>query len=174
MFFLKILSKFVKVLRSNASPNQIAWGFALGAILGLTPFWSLHNLFLIILIILLKINISAALLGLVLFGFIALLLDPLFHFLGFYVLVQIPFMESIWTTLYNLPIAPFSRFNNTVVMGSLLCSLILLVPNYFLFKIFVIRYRESWAEKIQKWKIVQVLKGSKLVRFYLKVKNIGG
>ena len=37
MFALKLLSKFIKVLRSAASPNQIAWGFALGAILGLTP-----------------------------------------------------------------------------------------------------------------------------------------
>ena len=51
MFILKILGKFIKVLRSAASPRQIAWGFALGCILGLTPFWSLHNLLLVVLIL---------------------------------------------------------------------------------------------------------------------------
>ena len=173
MFLIKLLSKFVKVLRSAESPNQIAWGFALGVILGLTPLWSLHNLVVIALIICLRVNISAAMLAFVIFSFFSWLLDPLFHAVGFGVLVQIPFLQPVWTVLYNLSVAPFTRFNNTVVMGSLLCSLVLMIPNYFLFKAFVIRYRESWSVTIQKWKIVQILKGSKIVRFYLKIKDMG-
>jgi uncharacterized protein (TIGR03546 family) len=173
MFFLKVISKLLKALRSADSPRQIAWGFALGAIPGLTPFWSLHNLIIVALIIILKVNISAALLAWMLFSFFAWLLDPLFHALGFAVLVKISFLESIWTSLYNAPVAPFTRFNNTVLMGSLVCSLILLVPNYWLFKGFVLRYRESWDQKIQKWRIVQILKGSKIVRLYVKLKDMG-
>lgn len=174
MFFIKLLSKFIKVLNSNASPNQVAWGFALGAILGFTPFMSLHNLIVIILLIILNVNIASAMLSFAIFSFFAWLLDPLFHAIGFYVLVEIPFFQSLWTALYNAPIAPFTRFNNTVVMGSLLVSLVLLIPNYLWFKWFVKRYRDSWNEKIKQWKITKILLGNKIVQFYLKIKDFGG
>jgi uncharacterized protein (TIGR03546 family) len=125
-------------------------------------------------IIILSVNLSAALLAWLMFSFIAWLLDPVFHTVGYFVLVKLSFLESFWTSLYNASIAPLMRFNNTVVMGSLVCALILLVPNYLWFKWFVIRYRDSWNQKIQKWKIVRVLQGSKVVRFYLKLKAMGG
>ena len=173
MFALKLLSKFIKVLRSAASPNQIAWGFALGTILGFTPLWSLHNLVVLVLLIVLNVNITSAMLTFALFSFFAWLLDPLFHTIGYFVLVEITALTPMWTSLYNAPIAPFTRFNNTIVIGSLLFSLVLLVPNYLLFKWFVVRYRDSWNEKINKWKITKVLQGSKLVKFYLKIRNLG-
>ena len=173
MFILKLLGKFIKVLQSAASPKQIAWGFALGAIIGLTPIKALHNIIILILLIVLNINITSAILSLMIYSLIAWLLDPLFHTLGYFVLTDIAFLKPIWTSLYNAPIAPFTLFNNTVVMGGLIFSLILLIPNYLFFKWFVVRYRESWVEKIKKWKITKALLGSKLFQFYLKIKNIG-
>jgi len=173
MFALKLLSKFIKVLHSAASPNQIAWGFALGTILGFTPLRSLHNVIDIILLIILNVNITSAMFSFALFSFFAWLLDPLFHTIGFYVLVDIPALKPLWTSLYNAPIAPFTGFNNTIVMGSFLFSLVLLVPNYLWFKWFVFRYRDSWNEKIKKWKITKILLGNKLVQFYFKIKNFG-
>lgn len=173
MIILKILGKFIKVLRSAASPRQIAWGFALGAIIGLTPLRAAHNLLVILLILILNVNISAALLAFILYTLIAWIFDPLFHSLGYFVLVKIPALQSLWTSLYNAPLAPFTRFNNTVVMGSLLCSLLLLVPNYLLFKWFVRRYRESWNEKITQLKISKAVMGSKAVKLYLRIRNLG-
>jgi uncharacterized protein (TIGR03546 family) len=173
MIFLKILGKFIKVLRSNASPNQIAWGFALGIFLGFTPLLTLHNLVIIFLIFILNVNVSAALFALVLCSFLALFLDPLFHTIGFGILVQIGFLESFWTILYNAPIAPLTRFNNTVVIGSFIFSLVMCLPSYLLFKGFVHRYRTSWNAKIQKWKIVKIIKGSKAIKLYFKVRNMG-
>lgn len=173
MIFLKILGRFIKVLRSNASPNQIAWGFALGTFLGFTPFLSLHNLIVVLLIFVLNVNVSAALFAFVLCSFLAFFLDPLFHTIGFGMLVQAEFLKSFWTALYNAPAAPFTRFNNTVVIGSFVFALVLCLPSYFLFKGFVQRYRTSWNDKIQKWKIVKVLKGSKVIKLYFKVRNMG-
>lgn len=173
MFFLKLLSKFIKVLRSAASPNQIAWGFALGAVLGLTPFLSMHNLVIVVILIIFNVNISAALLAFALFSFFAWLLDPLFHSVGFAVLVQVSFLKPLWISLYNSPIAPFTRFNNTIVIGSLLCSLALLCPNYLFLKWFVVNYRSSWNKTVQKWKITQILKGNKIVKFYFKIRKLG-
>ena len=174
MIILKLLSKFIKVLRSAASPNQIAWGFALGAIMGLTPLWSLHNLIILILIIILKINFTSAIFSLLLFSLFAYLLDPLFHNFGYQALAGISALEPTWTSMYNAPIAPFTKFNNTVVMGSFLFSLLFMLPNYFLFKVFVVRYRESWNDKIKKWKISKALMGNKVVQLYFKIRDFGG
>ena len=71
MFVLEFIAKLIKILRSEISPNQISWGFALGMILGLTPFWSLHNLIVVILIIILKVNLATAIFSFGIFSAIA-------------------------------------------------------------------------------------------------------
>jgi uncharacterized protein (TIGR03546 family) len=174
MIFLKLLSKFIGVLRSGARPKEIAWGFALGAVLGLTPFRGAHTLIVILLICILRVNVSAAVFSWLVFSLFAYLLDPVFHSLGFFVLTGIPALIPLWTSLYNAPIAPLTRFNNTVLMGSLIVSLLLLVPNFLLFKWFVERYRESWNQKIRKMKAVQALNASSLVQWYFKIRELGG
>ncbi|MEJ2629594.1 MAG: TIGR03546 family protein [bacterium] len=143
----------------------------MGTILGLTPFFTLQNVVLIIFIILVKVNLSAVIFSLVLYSLIGYVLDPVFHALGFFVLVNIDFLQPVWMWLYNLPLAPFTRFNNTVVMGSLVVSVILLGPHYLLFKKLVVKYRTSWNVIIQKWKITKILQGNKLVRFYFKLRD---
>lgn len=75
MFFIKILKKIIKALGSDSSPNQLAFGFALGMILGLTPFWNIHNLLLIFIIAIISVNIGTVFLGFAIFGIIAPLLD---------------------------------------------------------------------------------------------------
>jgi uncharacterized protein (TIGR03546 family) len=174
MILLKILGKLIKVLQSGGSPRQIAWGFALGTFLGFTPLLSLHNLGIVFLICIFNVNISASLLGWLLCGILAFFLDPLFHAVGFGVLVQIGFLQPLWTDLYNAPIAPLTRFNNTVVMGSFVFSLVMFLPGYFLFKGFVHQYRTSWEKKVQKWKLIQIFNRSTFVQWYFKVKNMGG
>jgi uncharacterized protein (TIGR03546 family) len=174
MIFLKLFSKFIAVLRSAASPLQIAWGFALGTVLGFTPSAGLHTVVVFILLCILRVNVSAAMFSWLLYSLFAWILDPAFHALGFFVLAEIPAFTPLWTALYNAPIAPLSRFNNTVLMGSLLVSLVLLVPHVFLFKAFVVRYRESWNAKIQKYRVVKALKASSLVQTYFKIRGLEG
>jgi len=173
MFGLELLAKIIKILRSGATPPQIAGGFILGMIWGLTPLWNLHNLLVLIIIILFTVNISAALFSFLIFSLFAYIFDPLFHSLGYFVLVDIPALKGLWTALYNVPIIALSNFNNTVLMGSLLTSLVLLLPVYFLIKTGVIAYRENIDAKIQKWKIIKALKGSKIYTWYEKIKSLG-
>ena len=174
MIFLKLLSKFIGVLRSGVKPNEIAWGFALGTVLGFTPFRGAHTLVVILLLCILRVNVSAAMFSWLVFSIFAFLLDPLFHSLGFFVLTGIPALVPFWTLLYNAPVAPLTRFNNTVFMGSLLVSIVLLVPNFLFFKWFVESYRESWNAKIKKWKVVKALNASSAVQWYFKVRELGG
>ncbi|MCK4746819.1 MAG: TIGR03546 family protein [Bacteroidales bacterium] len=167
------MSKFVKALHSEDSPKQVAWGFALGAIPGLTPLWGLHNLLVLILVLIIRVNAASALFSFAVFSLLAVMLSPVFHITGFAVLTKIPFLTGLWTALYNAPLAPFTRFNETLAMGGFLVALILLIPNYFLFRFLVEQYRKKWKAEFERWKIIRVIKSSKIVQFYLKLKTLG-
>lgn len=173
MFVIEFLAKLLKILRSAASPNQIAWGFTMGMIIGLTPFWSLHNILLILLIIILKVNLAMAIFSFAIFSGVAYLFDPLFHNFGYFLLVDLKSLKPIWTSLYNFPLVALSRYNNTVVMGSFIVALISIVPIFFLSKRFVFYYREKLDPKFQKLKIVKMIKGSTVYSYYEKIKGIG-
>lgn len=145
-------------------------GFALGTIIGLTPSRALHNLIVFILILIGNVSIPAAFFAIFLFSCFAHFLDPLFHGLGYFLLVEIEFLQPVWTYLYNIPIAPLTRFYNTVVLGSLVVSLAIFFPVYWGFKQIVILYREKMAEKVSRFKIMQIIKANKLFQMYQRVK----
>ena len=174
MFIVQYFSKLLKILRSGASPPQIAGGLILGMMMGLSPsFISLTNLFLVLLLIILNVNISMAIFSYAIFSGIAYLIDPWFHTLGYNLLVNVDGLRGLWTNLYNTPLVPFTRFNNTVVMGSLVISIGLLLPVYFLSKKLVISYREKLEPKVQKMKWVKLLKSNQIYQWYEKIRNLG-
>lgn len=174
MLWLKMISRFIKAFRSGESPGKIAAGFSVGLLIGLMPFWTLQGVVLFILLILLNINLAAGTLAIFLASLFAYLLDSVFHNLGFYVLTGIPSLQGLWESLYNTPIGPLSRFNNTVVMGSFLGGLILFLPVFFGMKKLVVLYREKFEAPVKKWKVVQAISSSKIVQWYQKVRDIGG
>ncbi len=174
MFILQFFAKLVKILRSAAEPGEIAGGFVLGMIIGLTPLWSLHNLLVVLIIIILNVNISMAIFSFALFSGFAYILDPLFHDFGYFLLVDLESLRGMYRSLYSIPIVALSNFNNTVVMGSLVSSLILIAPMHIAVKKGVIAYRERIEARVQKMKIVQVLKGSRLYGWYEKLSQWRG
>ncbi|MBN1465996.1 TIGR03546 family protein [candidate division KSB1 bacterium] len=177
MVALKILAKLFKALRSNESPNQLAWGFVLGMIVGLTPLWNLHNLLVIILIIILKVNAAMAFAAFILFDIIVFaflpVLDPLLHSVGYWLLVDAEWLRPLWLFFSRTPVLAWSNFNNTVVLGSLVVALILVIPVFFFTKWWVVQYRDKIDARVQKWKIVQILKSTKLVQLYNKIIQLG-
>lgn len=172
MFWLTFLSKLIKVLRSGESPPLIAAGFTMGFFVGLTPFWTLQNVVVLAVAILTKINLAAVFFSIFVFSFVAYLFDPIFHDLGYVVLVKLQALKGLWISVYNWPLAPYTRFNNTVVMGSLVIALIMAVPTYFVIKYGIIVYRLKWGERIEKSKVVKYVKGSALYNLYVKVRDL--
>jgi uncharacterized protein (TIGR03546 family) len=174
MFWLKLIKDFIGVLREGQTPAQVAGGFALGSILGLSPMLTLQGVLVWFVILVLDVNLSAALLALTVFSLFAFLLDPVFHWVGYQILTNIDALTGFWTMLYNAPIAPLSRFNNTVVMGSFISALVLFLPVYIGMKKFVVAYRASIGAKIEKWKVYQYIKRSTLVQWYEKLRDLRG
>lgn len=173
MIWLKVISKLIKAFRSGESPGKIAAGFGIGFLIGLMPFWTLQGIVLFIFLVLLDINLAAGTLAIVLASLFAYLLDPLFHAIGFW-LLNLSSLHGLWESLYNLPIAPLSKFYNTVVLGSFIFGIIFFFPVYWGMKKLVIAYRSGLEERIKKWKIVQMITGSKLYQLYEKIRDLGG
>ncbi|MEE8061707.1 MAG: hypothetical protein V3T16_07740, partial [Gemmatimonadales bacterium] len=93
------------------------------------------------------------------------LLDPVFGRLGAW-LLGTPSLERLWITLYNVPVLPFSNFNNTIVLGSVVGWLILSVPIYFAARFGVARYRATIGAKVRNSKWYKTIATSRLIGVY--------
>jgi uncharacterized protein (TIGR03546 family) len=166
-FLLKQLFGFFKLLHSENGDTQIAWGLALGFILGMTPALSLQSLLVFLMLFFFRIQIGAAFIAAFFFKFVAFLLDPLFHVIGHKVL-HLPALQDVYTQLYNMPIIPFTRFNNTIVMGAAVLSILLTPVIFILSKKMVAKYRESVVQRFQNSKLFKVWTKTSLYQWYYK------
>ena len=170
---LKQLFQFIKLLNSDTGTNQIAAGIAAGFILGMTPSLSLQSLLVFLLIFIFRIQVGAALVSAFFFAFAAYLLDPLFHSIGSHILATTS-LQTVFTSLYNMPIIPFTRFNNTIVMGSGVVAFALSPLIFILFRIMVIKYRTSVVEKFKQTKFWKAIKATTLYKWYFKYDQLYG
>jgi len=162
---LTMLAKLLKALNSESAPGQVALAFALAVIAGLTPLFSLHNLLVLLLAFIIRVNLSAFFLGVAFFSGVAYLTDPWAIRLGESVLQQ-PALIGLWTEWYQSDFWRLTAFNNTLVMGSLLLSLLAFVPVLVVSRLLIVMYRDKLLAWIEKLKVVQVLKASKFVNVY--------
>lgn len=165
MLIAKMIIKLINILNKDASPREIAGGMALGFIAGMTPLLSLHNLVVLFLLVVLRVNITAGIFAVGVFSGVAYLFDPLSNKIG-YLLLTLPGLKGVWTALYNLPVINWSRFNNTLTLGSLVLSLALFYPVLLALRWAVVKYREKVMATIQKSRIVAIWKGSTLYGIY--------
>jgi len=161
-FLLKQIFQLFKMLNSETGTNQIASGLALGFALGMSPFLSLQGLLIILLVVIFRVQFGAATLSAFFFAFIAYLLDPVFHLVGDKILYA-ESLQGLWTDLYNMPLVPLTRFNNTVVMGSGVVGLILFIPLFFLFRKLIAAYRQTF---VARFKNTKLWKSFQLTSFY--------
>ena len=157
---LQFIFKIFKILNSDASVNQIASGLCMGMMLGLTPLFNVHNLIIIFIVCIVRVNITSVLLAWAIFTLFAYLLDPTFHFLGETMLLS-DALSSLWTPLYSSDIWRLLKYNNTLIMGSVVFSLAAWLPMFFIFKKLISQYREKLIVWFEKTRFVKGFKASK-------------
>ena len=170
---IRIIAKILKILNSETEPTQISLALCFSMIIGLTPLYSLHNLLVLLLVLIFRVNLSVFILGFVFFTGIAYLLDPLFHWIGFK-LLTLSSLKGVWTTLYNSTLWRIERFNNSILMGSLFFSLLAFFPLYIGSNISIRNYREYVLEWVRKTRVMKAFSASKLYRAYESVTGWGG
>lgn len=129
--------------RLETSPTQVALGFTLGMLLGLTPTMTLQFGIFFIAVFLLRANLLALFFSCAFFCTLSLTLDPVFDAIGTPILTQTPALLRLWAGLYHLPVITFTRFHNTVVMGSLVVCTILTPILFFSARKLWSRYQED-------------------------------
>lgn len=167
---LTILAKLLQLLNSNQNPNQLALAVCFGFAVGLMPGFSLFLLILLVLVCLIKANISMFLLVWGLFEAVAYIADPVLHEVGYSVLKN-ESLQTIWIDLYQSSFWVLTAFNNSLVMGSTVAILILWLPVYFLIRLLIMQYRGKIQGSFEQLRIIQIFKASKFYHVYQRVGN---
>jgi uncharacterized protein (TIGR03546 family) len=170
---LKQLFGFLKMLNSETGHNQIAAGIAAGFILGMTPLLSLQSFLVFICIFFFRIQAGAAFLAAFFFAFIGWLLDPVFHSVGSAVL-ETQSLQGLFTTMYNLPLVPLTRFNNSIVMCAAVVT-ILASPFVFLIsRALILKYRTAVVARFKQTKFWKLIQATSLYKWYYSYDKLFG
>jgi uncharacterized protein (TIGR03546 family) len=164
---LKLVQSLIATLHSDGTPNQIGIGVALGACLGLTPIANVHNVVVLLLLCILNVSFGAGMLGWALCVPLGFALDPVFDRIGHALLVETPALRPVWTAWDNTPFMPFTSFNNTVVLGSVVAWLVLFVPFWLLARHAVIAYRRTLAERVRASRAYRAVTASRAYNVYV-------
>jgi len=151
---IKAFAKLMLALNGNVSKTQIAAGFAWGVLLGLVPAGNAFWIVLFLLSFFFTHHHGGKIAALAVLKIIYPLLAYPIDNVGWQIL-HIDSFRPFFTTLYNMPFVPFTKFNNTLVMGGLAAGIILWLPIYFLFLAFIPFYRNTIGPKIKDSKIVK-------------------
>lgn len=168
---IKAIGKLIYALNSNAKKSQIAAGIAWGVLLGLIPAGNVFFVVLFVISFFFNHNHGAKIFGMALIKLISPLFVLLIDQFGWFIL-HIDALAPTFTTLFNMPFVPFTKFNNTLVMGGLIGGIILWLPVFGIFMAFIPLYRNTIAPKIRSLKIVQMIAKSPLLKIFdMVVKN---
>lgn len=168
---LKNIFKLLRVLHSETGIHQLSAGFAAGFVLGMTPVLSIQSLLIFLFILFFRIQFGAAIVGAFVFSFVAFALDPLFHRVGLSMLEN-ESLIPLWSNLYNMPLVPFTRFNNSIVLGAGVVAFALTpfvyISSYFLIK----KYRRTVVTRFKGSAFFKALKASKFYQMYQRYNAI--
>ena len=159
---LKYTAKFIIALNGNLSKAQIAAGFSWGLFLGLVPSGNLFWIVFFLLSFFFKIHHASKLLCMAILKLCSGALAPMIDIVGWEVL-HIQALQPLFTTLYNMPFVPFTRFNNTLVAGGIVSGIIIWLPVFLVVFLLVPVYRHKLAPKIRENKLVKSIKNVPLV-----------
>ncbi|MCR4821949.1 MAG: TIGR03546 family protein [Treponema sp.] len=160
---LNYIVKLFSALNANVNPGEIAHAFSCGILLGLMPKNNLLWYLVFVFILFIRINKPMYLIMVLLASTFAPVMDSLFDTVG-YAFLTIPALSGFFGNLLEIPFVGFTKFNNSVVMGSLLCGLVLYIPMYFLGRLLV----SLWRKHITHW-----VKKSKLNKVIAKIPLLG-
>lgn len=161
---LTLFAKILKVLNSEDSPWQVGWAVGLGVLAGLLPF-GLLTIAVLMVVCLFTINLSTFLVVWGVCGGLMLIFGDALEALTWQYAQNPAFLEL----LASAEILQLLHLHHTLVLGAFFLGLFLLLPLGWIAAFLVTQYRQHIMAKMRKWKVVQVLKASKLVQLYEKL-----
>jgi len=161
-YILRPIRFLLSALTELDSPKQLAWGFAIGMVVGLVPKGNLTAIALMMFLCMLRVNLGIGMLSAFAFSWVGVWLDPISHRIGKELLSQTS-LQIFWTELFDLPILPWTALNNTVVLGSFVLGMIAAIPVFWIVYPVLKKVTPAWSERVRKWKFVQMLWAAEVV-----------
>lgn len=168
---LKQIFNFLKILNSETGTNQIAAGIAVGFILGMSPGLSIQTLIIFLCIFVFRIQAGAAFISAAFFALLAYILDPIFNQVGASIL-QTDALKGLFTTMYNMPIVPLTRFNNSIYMGSGVVGFVLSPVVFIASRILVVKYRKTVVDRFKESKAWKAVKATSFYKWVYKYNEL--
>lgn len=170
---LKQIFALFKLLNSETGNYQIASGVALGFVLGMSPFFSLQTFVILLLLLVFRIQIGAAFTSAFFFKFIAYLIDPLADRVGRSIL-ETESLQPLFAELYNMPIVPYTKFYNSIVMGSGAIGFLLSPVIFFLALWAIKKYRTAIVARFKETKTWKALQATGFYKWYVSYDQFYG
>jgi len=153
---IKGIAKLILALNGNVKKSQIAAGVAWGLVLGLVPVGNLFWIVIFLISFLFMHNHGSKIFSMAVLKLLSPLLAPLIDMIGWEVL-HIAALQPLFTSWYNMPFVPFTRFNNTLVAGGLAGGIVLCIPVFLLFMALIPLYRKTIGAKIRNSKLLKFI-----------------
>ncbi len=152
--------KILKILKSNLSPNQIAFGFAMGIFAGLPPM-GLHVIAPCTLALLVRCSFRSFLISMGLFKLLSLAVAPAAFAVGRWCLDSSRGLDALWRWIFHLPVLAPMGYGRYLLFGSLVVGLAIAVPVFLLVRLLVVRYRGPFAGWVAGWRVSGYLRGKR-------------
>ncbi|MFT5758832.1 MAG: hypothetical protein ACI9LM_003580 [Alteromonadaceae bacterium] len=169
---LTLLVKLFQALNSESSTRQISLAIALGLIIGLSPLFTLHNVIILFVVLMIRVNLGAFILAVGVFKGLSYLLTPLILLVG-ESLLNSSMLYGLFDTLYQLSLFKLAHWHNTYTLGAFILGAILAFPTYFISRYLIENYRLHIQDFIDQFGIVKALKTSRFYRLYLTMSGQG-
>lgn len=170
---LKQFFGFLKLLNSETGHNSLAAGIAAGFILGMSPMLSLQALLVFLVILIFRVQMGAAFIAAFFFAFIAWIFDPVFHTIGSAIL-EADSLQGLFTAMYNMPLVPLTRFNNSIVMGAGVVAIVLSPVIYFVSLYLILKYREKVVARFKQTKFWKAVQATSFFKWYYSYDKLFG
>lgn len=153
----------INAFSSNTDPGAIAHAFACGILLGFMPKGNLLWILLFVFIFFLRIQRATFSITVIVAALFAPLLDNAFDSVGYWMLAK-ESLIPVYIELLDIPFVRFTKFNNTIVMGSLIIGLACYIPAYAFGRGFVWLWRKYLADAIRRSRVVKLTKQIPLIQ----------
>ncbi len=152
--------KILKILKSNLSPNQIAFGFVMGIFAGLPPM-GLHVIVPCTLALLVRCSFRSFLISMGLFKLLSLAVAPGAFAIGKWCLDASRGLDAFWRWIFHLPVLAPMGYGRYLLFGSLVVALLIAIPVFLIVRLLVKRYRASFVRWVAGWRISDLLRGKR-------------
>ena len=170
MFILTFIRKLYKALSSDSSPSAIAFAAAFGIIAGCVPVRSGLFFFMLLLILVFRVQISTGLFAWALTRLTCVAgLARAFEGAG-EILLEAGALRGFWTWFLNLPVVAWFGLHHHAILGGAVVGFIVGALLFVPIRLLVIGYRRFAHEKVSQNKFFRWLTNFwivKIIRFVL-------